>query len=112
MQPTYPVNQFQRGNFNSNQRVVGSSLTFGQSQSYPAAVASSRQFSTSSSNVFPNFILNPRAVSNTEQASSVSNSNRVARTVPNGSRFINNVPIRQYQWPDYVTDENDEDKIL
>ena len=51
---------------------------------------------------FPSFILNPRA------ASSVY-TNRVARKVPKAgiqTRFINNVPIRQWQWPDYV-DQDD-----
>ena len=49
---------------------------------------------------FPSFILNPRA------ASSVY-TNRVARKVPKTgiqTRFINDVPIRQWQWPDYVDD--------
>ena len=45
---------------------------------------------------FPSFILNPRAAN-------PAFTNRVTRTVPkSGTRFINNLPIRQYQWPDYV----------
>ena len=54
------------------------------------------------------FILNPRAATGEESAFSV-NSNRFARTIPKNSeipgiptRLINNVPIRQWQWPDYV----------
>ena len=92
-----------------NSHVVSSSLSFGGQPSsttsedpnivYGKTIlppAQSRSDSSAQS-TFPNFILNPRA------ASSIF-TNRAPRTIPKDgipTRFINNVPIRQWQWPDY-----------
>ena len=91
-----------------NSHVVSSSLSFGgrpsSTSENPNVVygktllppAQSRS-DPSAQSTFPNFILNPRA------ASSIY-TNRAPRTIPKDgipTRFINNVPIRQWQWPDY-----------
>ena len=91
-----------------NSHVVSSSLSFGgrpsSTSENPNVVygktllppAQSRS-DPSAQSTFPNFILNPRA------ASSIF-TNRAPRTIPKDgipTRFINNVPIRQWQWPDY-----------
>ena len=98
------------GNTNDVSRnvVYGQNSVFGQNSAQTLAQtpsyfqrAQSRADNVSEDNSspfpFPSFILNPRAASN-------SYLNRVTRTIPKipGTRVINNVPIRQYQWPDYV----------
>ena len=88
--------------------VVGTSITIGSSgltrsssNKDPNTIygkkikAESRSDDGAIENVFPNYILNPRAASSVYF-------NRVSRTVPKeGTRVINNKPIRQWQWPDY-----------
>ena len=83
--------------------VVSSSLSFGPSTDpnvvYGKALPPAQSRSDSSAQTSSSFpILNPRA------ASSIY-TNRAPRTIPKEgipTRFINNVPIRQWQWPDYT----------
>ena len=89
--------------------VVSSSLSFGGPRPRPstedpnvvygkALLPAQSRSDSSAQSTFPNFILNPRA------ASSVY-TNRAPRTIPKEgipTRFINDVPIRQWQWPDYT----------
>ena len=109
--PSYnPINQQQSPNNNNfiGQTVSASmsfkgspsannNVVYGQNSVQTPTYLQRAESRADNPSVFPSFILNPRAASNAYL-------NRVTRTVPKAGvpRLINNVPIRQYQWPDYV----------
>ena len=76
---------------------ANSNVVYGQNSVQTPTYLQRAESRADDPSVFPSFILNPRAASNAYL-------NRVTRTVPKAGvpRLINNVPIRQFQWPDYV----------